>query len=546
MNLRLTLVLGAAVLCTGGDALSQNAPPAENEPYVKKLSEVGIDSTAESIAAYLNSFHPDAAERKRREALVEQLGDADFFKREAATRELLMHPLPSTEIIARAAEGDDPEIRWRAGELLRIGTEQRNSVLYAVFQTVDAREIKGLADEVLATLPLVKEGYLRSAAREALVATARREDVTDVRKHAASSDPETAAASLFALEKLIGADADPDLVPRLEHESALVRFAAARALANHGDRASLHALVKLLDAKDLEMRVRASETLSSLTGHHVGYIPYEESPRRKEWIAAWNDWLEAEGRNAKLDFPLPELRMLLGRTVVCYYGKSRLAEVDAQGKEIWSVPATSPRGCHGLRNGHRLVASYSGRYVAEYDAKGKEVWRKNGLPSSPYSVRRLNDGNTLVACYTSRVVLEIAPDGSIAWQVTLPDKPKSARRLENGNTLLTLYSSSRVAEINRAGKIVWEVGGMVGPYSAERLRNGNTLVAQYSGRKVVEIDRGGRVVWSQENLTYPTDAQRLPNGNTMIVDRTGVREFTRDGRVVWSVTDANAKRAHRY
>ena len=64
-----------------------------------------------------------------------------------------------------------------------------------------------------------------------------------------------------------------------------------------------------------------------------------------------------------------------------------------------------------LPNGHLLVALYTQNKVAEFDADGREVWQAaQRRPSSAY---RLPNGHTLVATRLSRVVSELDRKGQV-------------------------------------------------------------------------------------------------------------------------------------
>jgi hypothetical protein len=71
-----------------------------------------------------------------------------------------------------------------------------------------------------------------------------------------------------------------------------------------------------------------------------------------------------------------------GRYLVAVYGGGRVAEVDKDGKELWSAQIASPTLATRLRDGHTLVASTATNTVVEFDRKGKQVWsqRAQGQP----------------------------------------------------------------------------------------------------------------------------------------------------------------------
>ncbi|HUG89230.1 MAG TPA: PQQ-binding-like beta-propeller repeat protein [Planctomycetaceae bacterium] len=541
------VILPAAILLglLAGQDGSQRQPA---DSAVTLLAENGLEPTAESLDAYLWSLHPDGDARDRLAALISQLGDEDFFRREAAMRELLRRPVHAPELLDEAIEGDDAEIRWRAAQVKKVGGRRLARLLAAVFGTIEEHEIDGLAEPVLEAIPFCANEHLLAGARRALAATARSdsEDVDLLTRALARDNARIVSAAATTLERIAGEKAGAALLPILQHDDDRARLAAARALANHGARASLPVLVELLEAEDLHVRGESAQTLRMLTGEHFGFVGYEDEQRRGEAVAQWREWLAAHGETAELQFPLRDAAVVLGRTLIAYYANNRVVEYDSDGNVVWNQAVGTPRGVDGLPNGHRVVASYSTRIVIEYDAEGGEIWRSDVLPGTPYSCQRLPNGNTLVACYSTREVVEIRPDRTIAWRKQLDAAPRDARRLDNGHTLVALYTSSRVVELDAAGDVVWQAENMNRPYSVERLDNGHTLVSQNGARQVAEIDSTGEVVWKKDGLMYPYDARRLANGNTLIVDRNGVREIDRGGETVWEKAGPGAARVVRY
>ena len=518
------------------------------DPTLAVLAESGLEPTTDSLAAYLRSLHPGPDERQKLTELLAQLGDDDFFRREAAMRELLRRPIHSPELLERAIKGDDAEIRWRAEQVRKIGARRMARLLSAVFRAIEEREIAGLTEPVLEAIPFCADEHLLAAARRALSATAGGEpgDVELLTRTLTRDDPRVVAAAATTLERVAAEKSDDALLPLLQHDDDRVRLAAARALGNHGGRAALPVLADLLDSDDLHVRSDSADALRMLTGEQFGFVGYEDPERRAASAAQWREWLAAHGETAELHFPLRDTEVLLGRTLIAYYANNRVVEYDASGEIVWTQAVGTPRGVDGLPNGHRLVASYSTRVIIEFDPDGNEIWRSDVLPGSPYSCQRLPTGNTLVACYSTRELVEIRPDKSIAWQKKLDAAPRDARRLDNGHTLVALYTSSKVIELDADGEIVWELDNMSRPYSVQRLDNGHTLVSQNGAKQVVELDASGEVVWKQDGLTYPYDARRLSNGNTLIVDRNGVRELDREGHAVWDKPGPGAARIDRY
>ncbi len=123
--------------------------------YEKTLAEKNIKTDSDGLNEYLSGLHPNEQQQQRAMQLIEALGTTDSFaKREDAMAKLLVLPiLPNEELIA-AASGNDPEIRWRARTILKLGKPESDRVLYAAFKTIDENTLAGVAAELIRAIPL--------------------------------------------------------------------------------------------------------------------------------------------------------------------------------------------------------------------------------------------------------------------------------------------------------------------------------------------------------------------------------------------------------
>ena len=340
-----------------------------------------------------------------------------------------------------ALHSDDTEVRRLCKRILIVHERSdHRGVLHAAFQTIHIDRLKGLTEIVLAALPHCDEMYLQRPAQRALAATARRSDVPLIRNSLLSQYPSVLIGAAHALGKLIRKGAVPDLLPLLQHDNVHVRLAAAEVLAGFGMRECMSPLVVLLDDSDRRVRYRSGAILRALTGQKLGFVSFAAPEKRREAMARWKQFVREHGSTVPLRLPLRVEAEFLGRTLVSALNAKRIEEYDRTGKMLFaSGELGTPWGCHGLPNGHRLVAVYSDQVVVEYDDAGKVVWRSNKLPGKPWSVQRLDNGNTLVACGDSGKIVEITPSKRIFWSVTLSGRPVDARRLRNVRTLITLW-----------------------------------------------------------------------------------------------------------
>ncbi|MEX0703864.1 MAG: PQQ-binding-like beta-propeller repeat protein [Planctomycetales bacterium] len=422
---------------------------------------------------------------------------------------------------------------------------ERAAIVFAALAAIERRRPADGAAAVLSATRLYTAGYLVAAAQRAVEAAATPEDAPRLVEALAGDDPTRRVVAIGGLSAALEDEALDHFAALLDDRQEDVRFAAALALADRGDRRSLKSLVGLLDSDDLQIRARSIQVLRKLTGRQFEFVAYEPPERRREALRGWHEWLAEHGETADLHHPIDAAEPLLGRTLIGLLDNT-VIEVDSEGKETWRTNATNPFGCEGQPNGHRLVTSYGMRTVTEYDADGAEVWQLGDLPASPYNARRLPNGNTLVACSNSGLVMEYRPDKSKAWEAKVGGRPTDAHRLPNGNTLVALQTLNRVVEVDQAGNSVRVLDNVSRPMAVQPLENGNILVCHFQEGRVTERDRGGNEVWQLTGLNQPYAAQRLSGGNTLIADQSGVREVDREGKMVWQRFGTAAASVHRY
>jgi hypothetical protein len=492
-------------------------------------------------------MQPGSESEKRQQRLVKQLGDDNYYVREAATKTLLQLPVVSSGLLAKAIQEGDPEVRWRATIVLKSAGQRTSELLHAALRVIVRRKLAGLAPEVLGTMYLCETPALQEAASQALTATAGKDDVERLRKLLSDKSRPARIAALKAIATVLGKDAERDLDRLAADADDAVKLEALLALLERDRRDALVGLAALLESNEISVRVKAAQVLRAVSGKRFAFVAYEAPDKRRAAALAWRKWITEHSSTVAIKFPLRLSKVEIGRTLICDYQRNRLVELDSSGKQVWEHPvSTHPWACQGLANGHRLVASYSSRSITEYDATGKTVWGHTNLPGGPTSVQRLDNGNTLVACTDSQQVLEVNRAGETVWKLSISNRPTDARRLENGNTLICLQNTSRVVEVDQNGKTVWELTGVSSPFSAYRLENGHTLVCCVGNGQVIEFDREKKPVWKQQGLSSPYAAQRLADGHTLIGTSTGLIEVDRDGKTRWRNEMRGISKFHRF
>jgi hypothetical protein len=146
-------------------------------------------------------------------------------------------------------------------------------------------------------------------------------------------------------------------------------------------------------------------------------------------------------------------------------------------KEL-SLPTLHPDQVHGqvrrahyTKTGTFLVGKIEEHKVAEYDADGKEIWSAP-IPGD-WDVVRLRNGNTLISGNQHGFVREINPAGETVWELDKNDLPgfpldvvQEVGRMANGNTVIANWvagdtkpenwpSTVQIIEVTPAKKVVW-------------------------------------------------------------------------------------------
>jgi outer membrane protein assembly factor BamB len=335
------------------------------------------------------------------------------------------------------------------------------------------------------------------------------------------------------LGKALGREAADELQMLSEDPDDKVKVAAARALADLGDRRSLAALVGLLSAEDVAVRVASALTLKAVTQQDFAYAAYDAADKREAAIDRWKSWLAGDGRTAKLNFPLKPLfagdGYLKGNMLLAFGFSNRVAEYDPSGREIWSFYAPGAWSAEKMRNGNVLIARHNGP-VIQVDPAKNIVWQYDC--TTPLNAKALDSGNILIAESGANRVIEVSPDKKVVWTYACSGAPTDVHRLDNGNTLVAIDRAG-CFEVTPEGKTVWEyTTGINLLYGCQPLPGGNVLLADLGG-KVREVTRDKQVVWEYE--FGACDCFRLPNGNTLITGHLNFLEVTPDKKLLWNI-----------
>ena len=125
-----------------------------------------------------------------------------------------------------------------------------------------------------------------------------------------------------------------------------------------------------------------------------------------------------------------------------------------------------------------MVGLLTEKKVVEFDFEGKELWSVNA--SSAWSAIRLHNGNTLISGDGEGYTREVNAKGETVWEFNKADAPfkigntQTANRLANGNTVICSWIAGnnkteewagtvQVFEVTRDKKIVWALSSWKNP-----------------------------------------------------------------------------------
>jgi hypothetical protein len=129
-----------------------------------------------------------------------------------------------------------------------------------------------------------------------------------------------------------------------------------------------------------------------------------------------------------------------GTFLVAHMDLGRVAEYDADGKEIWTYATPGPWDAVRLANGDTLITGDSHGYIEEVNSAGKLVWSldRSDLPGytigNIQDVERLANGDTVFSNWvpnsvkpdqwpTTVQLFEVTPDKKIVWALRQWDDP---------------------------------------------------------------------------------------------------------------------------
>jgi HEAT repeat protein len=508
----------------------------------KTLQEAGLKTDVPALLKFFERRTLSNRQRRKLADVVALLGHPSYAVRRNAYQQLRQAGMPALVHLKAALANPDLEIARSAEKLVTIIESGSDAnLIVAAARVLAVRKPAGAARTLLAYLPMISDDYIAEVIHCALAAVALTDGKPDPLLTAALQDREPArrAAAAFVYAQA-GSEHRKSLSRLLADTDVRVRFHAAQALVQAGEKAAVAPLIDVLASGPSNLAWQSEELLLRIAGEKpppisLGNSPTDRRQCRDKW-AAWWQTNQNTVNLAKIDFKNSQRGLTLACD--CDSGKGTggyLWELGRDGKERWHFDGVRVVvDVQLLRGGNMLLAEGDAYQVTERTRAGKILWshKTSGYATT---VQRLPNGNTLLAGYneitvvtrSGKVVFAYRGNGGTIYRV---------QRQRNGN--LVFAQNGQVVETDKAGKQLRTIGipGGTGIWThVEKLNNGRFLVAQYSANKVMELDAAGKVHW-EATVTSPSSASRLPNGNTLVsaMNDRKVMELNRAGKEVWS------------
>jgi hypothetical protein len=410
-----------------------------SDENVLKENKVGIDE--KGLRDFFRKRTPTPEDQKEIDALVGQLGERSYARRQRATERLTAWRPAAFSALKKATTDADIEIVRRAeriiAEIERDGTE----LPIAAVRQLARKKSADASAILIAYFPNADDDIVGDAVLAALLAL---------------SNPKTM---------------DPVLVRAAEDRSPARRVAAAHVLGRHPQQVGRDVAVKLLADPAPGVRYRAAEAL--LFARQKAAIPL--------LIALLGD--------AQV---LPA-----GRVLVAELDGHRVTERDRKGKILWQHAVQTPIYCRRMSNGNTFISTNHACFVVT--PAGKEVFRYSAEGGFfIHSIQQLPNHH-IICISMNGAVREIGPDGMVIRTIPLQDCG-SWSGIEGlpGNRYLCV-GGGKVREIDASGKVLWRFDHPSACF-ATRLPSGNTLVVDYS-RGLIEVTREGKIIWKRDLTT---------------------------------------------
>ncbi len=520
------------------------------------LRDAKIPTDGPGLLEYFQKRTTSSPSDEALKALIDQLGDDSFHKREEAANQLIATGGRAKLFLQRAVNDSDFEIAFRARACLgQIDQGGTSLAVSAAARTLAARKPDRAATVLLDYLPAAEDESVAEEVRLAVCALAVRDGKADPAVVEGLKDKNSVkrAACGVALARAKSADQLPAVRKLLEDPEPLVRLRVGLVLVAAKEKDAVPVLIELLAelptqhtglVEDLLYRLAEDKAPTTASG--------TDWPTRRKFRDAWAGWWKDNGKDLDLA-KLEQAAKTLGFTMVVLLDAGKVLDLDASNRVRWSVDGLQKPLDAMLLPGERvLVAEHDADRVTERTRKNEIVWEKQ--ITGPLMAQRLPNGNTVIGTRTQ--VVEVDKTGKTVWTHTPKDGALIMKtlKLPNGDLAIVTQAgagvgTSQYTRLDAAFKEIRSFPVNVGTFGGkiDVLANGHVLVPEMANNRVLEYDETGKVVW-EGAVDGPIAAVRLPNGNTLVTTMNQHRAVELDvkGKEVWEYkSDTRVTRAFR-
>lgn len=475
---------------------------------------------------------------------IRRLNDKTYQVREKSVAELIGHGrriLPMLREVIKDPNSSLESLRRAQRCIDRIEQEPARRLPSATIRILAARNPAGAAETLLAYTPFAEEEYVESV-RSALAAVAMRDRKPEpaMMKALENKNAVIRAAAAEALAQGGGPDGRAAVQKLLADENLNVRLRAALGLAPRDEKA-VPVLIDLIAASRDPDAALVHDFLAPLAGENAPQGPEDNAESRKKCSAAWKDWWKENGSKTDLNKLVrsESNQSWLGYTVIAEHNTGTILELGRDRKVRWSFGGTrNPTDAWVLPNNRVVVAEYGGNLVSCRDLKGAVIWQKQ-MNCNPHNIQVLPNGNVFIAgniqlAEVDRngkdVPMQFKDFQNIANQVGQFSGAYKTRKGEyivqgqNGNCMRLDASGKQLKVFNTGMGNAW----------LDVTPAGKIIMATNSSNMFREYDMEGKqlVELNHNNISMVTG---LPNGNFLVACHGSgqVVEMDRKGKVLW-------------
>jgi HEAT repeat protein len=519
----------AAIFFAVSSFLSTGAVAAGTEEEnldIRVLKDAGLGTDDAALLQLLGHAARSGSDAERIDALIKQLGDESFDKREDASDRLSSVGAAALPGLRIALKDPDLEIAKRARTCIEKieKTSTGLPLAPAAARLLVLRHPDGTAEALLEYLPYAMDTAVAEEILFGLDALA----VQDVKVRSAltaalkDSLPARRAASGCILGRLGDRGQRAAVSKLFDDADAMVRLRAAQGSLAAGDKSALPILIALLDRPETDIAWQAEELLHwAAADDSPEEVVGAGSPKEQESCqVAWQSWWRDHG--PKLDLKVrekdprrPGLVMVCGTTEGGKQARGNVILLGCDGTTRWKLDRPeSPADAVFIPGNRLLMLVERERTVTERDLSGKKVESPISTPSQldtpqqwflrPSLIFELNDANGKA-------------NGS--YKVVLHDLQFADQTVDGRLASVDSLGKVQVVDPQSMPEAVFLGQDPYARYGLEALRDGHFLITDTYRNRVRELDGAGNLLW-EKRFNSPLQALRLLNGGMLLMSET--------------------------